>query len=320
MVSNLKDEDVDKALQELRGAFLDQSRTDDKAVQRAALEGLIRRLGPGVVLISKPHTPAAPADAPFLAEILDTHIAYLRLGALSKASLSQLDASLASFADKSIDAAIIDLRGVPPGGDFEAAAEFARRFCPKGKLLFSLQKPSARQERIFTSNQDPVFQGIVLVLTDADTSGAAEALAATLRLNAGAMIIGSSTPGEAVEFTNIALNPDTTLRVAVAQVILPETGPIFPDGVKPDVSITLPRDIQEEIFAASQEKGVSQFVFEDGRQRLNEAALVAKTNPEIDSYQASLKERGRSAPLRDTVLQRAVDLVTAISFYSKQKK
>jgi hypothetical protein len=47
---------------------------------------------------------------------------------------------------------------------------------------------------------------------------------------------------------------------------------------------------------------------------MNEAALVAGTNPEIESA------RDRSRPsLRDTVLQRAMDLVTAINFYKRQK-
>ncbi|MFZ4683339.1 MAG: hypothetical protein ACOYMS_12610, partial [Terrimicrobiaceae bacterium] len=144
-------------------------------------------------------------------------------------------------------------------------------------------------------------------------------LAGTLRLNAGAMIIGSDTTGEAVEFAESPLGGDAVLRVAIAQVILPESGPIFPGGVKPDVAISLPRDVQEEIFRQSKEKGVSQFVFETERKRMSEASLVANMNPEIDSAQAAQRERGRAPQLRDTVLQRAVDLVTAINFYRTKK-
>ena len=36
--------------------------------------------------------------------------------------------------------------------DFATASEFAKRFCPKGKPLFSLRKTTARQERTFTSD------------------------------------------------------------------------------------------------------------------------------------------------------------------------
>jgi hypothetical protein len=99
--------------------------------------------------------------------------------------------------------------------------------------------------------------------------------------------------------------------VAVAQVILPNSVPIFPEGVKPDVSISLPREQREQIFRESKEKGVSQFVFDPERRRMNEASLVANLNPEIETVQAAQRDRGKAPQLRDTVLQRAVDLVTA---------
>lgn len=319
LINNLKDEDVEKALKALKEGFLDREKVEDKAVQRATLEGMIRRLAPGAYIIEESQKADAAPETPFLAEILDAHIGYLRVGALTKSSLAQLDSALESFSGKKIDAVILDLRGVPEGGDFEMAADFARRFCPKGKLLFSIQKPSAKQERIFTSNQDPAFHGVVMVLTDSNNAGAAEALAATLRLNVNAMIIGSDTTGEAVEFTEVPLGGGTIMRVAVAQIILPETGPIFPGGVKPDVAISLPGEVQEQIFRESKEKGVSQFVFETERRRMNEASLVANLNPEIDTVQLAQRDRNKSPQLRDTVLQRAVDLVTAINFYNAKK-
>lgn len=320
IINGLKDDDVTKAVQALKESFLDPAKTDDKALKRAELEGLVRRLAPGVELVPPDVKGSQKSETPFLAEILDDHIGYFRIGALNKGDLSQLDSSLTAFKDKKIDAVILDLRGLTPSADFEMAADFARRFCPKGKLLFSVQKPVAKQERLFTSNQEPAFQGVMIVLTDADTAGAAEALAATLRLNANAMIVGATTTGEAVEFTDIALSGGAVLKVAVAQVNVPGQGSIFPNGVTPDVAISLPRDVQEQIFRGSKEKGVSQYVFETERSHMNEASLVANMNPEIDSVQNSQRDRGRNAPLRDTVLQRAVDLITAINFYTTKKQ
>ena len=319
VINNLKDAEVEAAIKFLRENFLDPDKTDDKALQRATLEGLLQRLSPGASVVSNPEKKILNEGSPFLAEILDSHIAYLRLGSLTRDGLTQFDAALTGFTQKKIDAVILDLRGMPEGGDFEIAADFARRFCPKGKLLFSIQKPSAKQERIFTSNQDPVFNGVMVVLTDADTSGPAEALAGALRLNAAAMILGADTTGEAVEFAESPLGGGAVLRVAIAQVILPETGAIFPEGVKPDVTISLPREVQAEIFRQSKEKGVSQFVFEPERLRMNEASLVANLNPEIDTARTAQRDRGKAPPLRDTVLQRAVDLVTAITFYRARK-
>ena len=313
-VNSLDDPQVQKAIAALQANFLSPSALDENSKQKAMLEGLIRRLAPGAAIVTTDKAKPRPEPVPFLAEILDDRAGYLRPGKLDAATLSQLDVSLASFSEKKLPAVILDLRGVAGGSEFESAADFARRFCAKGKMLFSIQKPSAKQERILTSNQGPAYEGILVVLTDGDTSGAAEALAATLRLNAGAMIVGSDTAGEAVEFSEVPLGGGKILRVAVSQVVLPESTPIFPGGVKPDIAISLPAGVLAEIYAATKDKGVSQFVFDSERPRMSEAALVASTNPEIESG----KDRTRP-PLRDTVLQRAMDLVTAVNFYKRQK-
>jgi hypothetical protein len=47
---------------------------------------------------------------------------------------------------------------------------------------------------------------------------------------------------------------------------------------------------------------------------MNEAGLVANTNPEITEAAA---QPPAGEELRDTVLQRALDLVTAIRFFKK---
>jgi hypothetical protein len=318
MIDILSETQVEQAITSLRSNFLDSNKTADKELRRATLEGMILRLSPGAALAHEDDLNVAVQPGKFLAEIIDDRIGYLRPGAIDAESLTQIDAALSNFTEKSLKALILDLRDVAASSDFEKAADFARRFCEKGKLLFSVQKPSAKQERIFTSNMDPAFTGVLVVLTDDDTSGAAEVLAATLRLNANAMIVGTRTSGEAVEFQDTALGDGKILRVAVAQVVLPSSGAIYPDGVTPDIVAGLDAEEQAEIFKLSTEKGVSQFVFEPERPRMNEAALVANTNPEID---AEVFENRTAPPgLKDVVLQRAVDLVTAIRFYGDRAK
>jgi hypothetical protein len=311
-VDSLDESQIQKAIDALNANYLSPEALDDVSRQRALLEGLLLRLGAGADLNSA-GKPSAQS-IPFLAEILDGRIGYIRLGTMDAAALKQTDSALGNFGDKSIPAVILDLRGIPGGSEFDTAADFARRFCPKGKILFTIEKPNAKQERILTADRDAVFQGILVLLTDADTSGAAEALAATLRANSNGMIVGAKTAGGAVESSEFPIGGGKTIRLAVSRVSLPGTGPLFPAGVKPDIEISLPAETQNKIFELTKEKGVSQFVFDTERPRLNEAALVANTNPEISSSAAPDDD---TEPLRDTVLQRAVDLVTAISFYKK---
>ncbi len=65
---------------------------------------------------------------------------------------------------------------------------------------------------------------------------------------------------------------------------------------------------------------MSQFVFENERPHLNEAALLSGRNPEIEAMEAT-QRRGRGAERslpRDPVVQRAVDIVTSVSIYQRR--
>lgn len=318
LVNLLNETQLEQAVELLKTQFLNPALLNEQELRRARLEGLLGRLGPGAQLYLE--TPPVPGEGSnrFLAEVLDGKIGYIRLGKLDADTLTQLDAVLAGFKDKGIQSVVLDLRSVGYSADYEQAAAFARRFCEKGKLLFRLQKPSAKQERIFTSNQDPVFTGTIVVLTDNQTAGAGEVLAAILRQHARGMVVGSRTAGQAVEFSEVPLGAGVILKIAVAEATVPEAEAIYPRGVKPDISVTLPREQQSEIFKLSAEKGVSQFVYEKERPRMNEAALIANINPEIDGA-SSAPKTGENLGLKDTVLQRAVDLLTALAFFEPKK-
>jgi hypothetical protein len=311
-VDALDEAQVQKALEAVRANFLSTDQLD-KASQRALLQGLILQLGPGVSIVETDAKPEKTQGFPFLAEILDGRAGYIRPGKLNEAAFPQLDSALKNFGEKSIGAVILDLRGIPAEPGFDGAAEVAKRFCPKGAVLVTVQKPNAKQERIVTNDTAPVFEGILVVLVDHDTRGAAEVLAATLRDNAKAMLVGSQTAGAAVEFEEYPVGAGRSVRVAVAQALVPKRGALFPKGISPDIAVTLDPETRDKIFDQATKDGAGRFAFDVEPPRMNEAALVANTNPEITE-----DSREKSSPaLRDTVLQRAVDLVTAIGFYKK---
>ena len=261
----------------------------------------------------------APVEPPIYAEIFEGHIGYLRAGALTGANLKAMDRKLAEFSSKKVDALIFDLRDSVAPSNFEIAAEIAKRFCPKSKPLFTLHRLGARQDRLFTSERDPSFQGVTVVLADRDTGGGAEALAAVLRLYDKALIVGQPTAGRAVEYSDLPLPNGRILRVAAAEVVLPDGQSLFPDGVKPDLPVEMPISEKRQIFQLSSEKGMAPFVYEAEHPHLNEAALLAGTNPELDAAEAQRRSRGREKlPVRDPVLQRALDLVTSVEIFQKR--
>ena len=325
IISNLSQGELQEAVNLLRANYIKPADVNDLALARATLSGVLDQLDHGAMLLPKP----GPAPASngveqmpdgFLADTLGDHTGYVRLGALTKDHLGALDKTLKIFADKNLPAVILDLRATGPGSDYELAAEVIRRFVGKGKPLFTLHKPSNNQDRLFTSNADPLFAGFTLLAVDGNTAGAAETIAAVIRYYNRSLVVGTNTPGQAVEYADLRLSGGSLLRVAVSQVLLPANLSIFPGGVQPDVPVAMPRDTLLAIFHQStgKDSGMSQFVLESERPRFNEAALVSGVNPEYDAARdaQAARRRGEAAPrppLLDVVIQHALDLATSIT-------
>jgi hypothetical protein len=317
IINSLGEADLQAALSLLKNNFTSPDSLTEAELNRATLTGLLVRMPGGLMLLPSRESAAPEPNTPFYSEIFEGHVGYLRLGGLNNANLKEVDKRLQEFAQKKIDAVIVDLRA-SNAGDFGVAAEFAKRFCPKGKPLFTIRKPGSRQDRQFSSDRDPTFQGLIVVLADGDAIGGAEALAAMLRLYDKALIIGEPSAGRAVEYSDLPLPSGKILRVAATEAVLPDGQPLFPSGVKPDLPVEMSAVEKRQIFRLSSDKGMSPFVYETERPHLNEAALMAGTNPEIDIPDAQRRNRTRQGqPLRDSVLQRALDVVTSLEIYQK---
>ncbi len=318
LIDSLKPEDLQQVIPLLKSNFVNPDALNDAELNRATLQGLMIRLGHGIVLLPSGAAAQTETSSPFFNEILGGHIGYLRLGAITVGNLQSMDAALKNFATQKVDALVIDLRATPSTNDFATAAEFAKRFTPKGKTLFVLRKPAAKPERVFSSDRDPTYQGLTMVLIDNSTGGAAEALAGALRIYDKAMMIGQATAGSAVEYSDLTLPSGKILRVAVSEVVLPEAKVLYPTGVTPDLPVEMSEKDKREIFQQSLTKGMSRYVFESERPHLNEAALLAGTNPELEAIEATQQGRGPTKEtLHDPVAQRAVDLVTSVGIYQK---
>ncbi len=320
VLGSMSSVDLQQALQLLKSNYISPEMLSETELNRALLSGLIMRLGRGVMILPERAPESTEADSPFFAEILDGHIGYLRLGALTTANLQAMDTNLQSFVAKKVDAVVIDLRASTGTNDFALAAEFSKRFVAKGKQLFTLRKTASRQERSFTTDAEPVYRGLMIVLADGDTSGTAETIGGVLRLYNKALIIGQPTAGQAVEYSDLPLNSGRVLRVAVTEAVLPEGRALFPGGLKPDLPVEMATAEKRSVFQQAPEKGMSPFIFENERPHLNEAALLAGKNPEIESFEAS-QRRGRAgekSATRDPVLQRAVDVITSLSIYQQR--
>jgi hypothetical protein len=321
LVDSLGPADLQAFITLLKGNFTNPDAITDTELNRATVEGLLVRLPRGIAVLPGRESVPAVAPGPFYSEVIGGRIGYVRLGSLNNANLQALDRALNGFAGKKINDLIVDLRASPATSDLSLAADFAKRFCPKGKPIFTLRKPAGRQDRVFSSEREPAFRGLIMVLADGDTTGAAEAIAAALRFYNKALVIGQPTAGRAAEYSDLALPDGKILRVAVAEMISPDGSSLFPEGLKPDLPVEMSLAEKRQIFQSSSEKGMDPFIYDTGRPHMSEAALLAGTNPELEAAEAAQQRRGRPpekpAP-HDPVLQRAMDVVTSLEIYQKR--
>jgi hypothetical protein len=314
-IDSLAPAEIDETIRLLKSNFIDPNALKDQEINRATLEGLLARLHGGAILLSNKDSGTTNVPAPFYSEVLDNHIGYVRIGSLTADNLRELDKALASFATRKADAIVVDLRASTWNSDFDVAAEMTKRFIPKEKTLWTLHKTGARQERTLVNDRDPSFQGLTTVLGDGETAGAAEPMAVALKAHARALLIGQATAGRAVEYSDFPLASGKTLRVAVGEVIGADGHSLFPDGVKPDLPVEMSPAQKRQIFVLSVQRGIGAFVFETERPHFNEAALIAGTNPELESRQ---QRRNSEENLHDAVLQRAVDVIASIAVFQRR--
>jgi hypothetical protein len=318
-IDELSPADLQALIPLLREHYLAPEKLDDLAISKSTAQGLLERFSPGIQL---PFGPAAEAesDSPFRTEVIEDRVGYARVGSLTEERITELDEALKNFAEHSLKAVILDLRATPSGSQFALAAKICERFCPKGRVLFTVRRPSTRDESVITSKQAPSFTGVLVTLVDGDTAGAAEVIAAVLRTQAKALVIGRQTRGEAVEYEKVPLPSGHHLRVAVAEVALPENILVFPGGITPDIVLDIPPEQTEKVLKAELEGGVGPLIVETERVRMNEAALVAGTNPELEAARIAASSRAKKPepPLRDVALQRALDAITTIALFEQK--
>ncbi len=314
----LSQADLQEAFKVLRTQFIGAGALDYDTINRSALDGLLERLGQGAELVAaKPAKADEPETAPkFHAELLREKLGYLRLAEYSAAEMAKVETELNKFRDAKAEFLILDLRVPQAKADLEATARFLDRFVAPDTMLYRVVRPGEKTPQLYISKQAAQrWKGPILLLLDSETCGAGELIAATIQRNYPAFSIGEPTLGRTVEYQQVPLNEVVALRFASAEVLLPDDQSLFRKGIKPTYLVQQPLDLKHRVFDATGYGPLQKHVFEQSRPRLNEAALVNATDPELDYHLA--RARGETTPydvvpLLDKVVQRAVDLVITL--------
>jgi hypothetical protein len=343
VLSALPDALVEKALEAVWTHVPGAERRRPEGARRSALGGYLQGQIPGLEMVAEAGDPGrgegTAAGAPsqgveFYAEVLPDRVGYVRIGALKEEMLGALDAVLGDWLRLGVARAVVDLRLSGMGGTLDLAAKVAGRFVPPRQSLFAVRSgslPSAVpvvRENAWASpwstDEKVAPVKLLIVLVGGKTAGPVEAVAAVLRAQARAVLVGHPTRGLAADFVEIPLEGHGRLRVPTAEPVwMPfpaDSGPVrtlLGHPLLPDVRVAESVDgadavLQEEVRVGK----VASFVAEGERLRASEAALVAGRNPELEETLRAVRASKTAASTgaqrpRDSGLRVALDFFKA---------
>lgn len=314
---------VQNAFQILRSEYIRSKELNFEELNRAALSGLLQRLDLGASLVHKQDSQAPVVTSGVLSERLPGGIGYLRPQSFAPEEAASFQTKVHEMAEAGLRSLILDLRSPARPGDFETAAAMLEPFMANHELLFKLKQVGRDDAQLFISHSQAVWKLPILVLVDSDTCNLGETVAAVLQKRRQALIIGSKTRGATVLYETRPLDTFWEIRYARAEMLLDDETSLFGQGVKPDFPVDLPVESKRRLFPQENRPPLLDTLIEQPRPRYNEAALVARKNPELEEYIRRSSANGATAPgppkVHDAVLQRAVDLfITRDRFESTQ--
>lgn len=322
LIDNLSQASLQEAFRLLRSDYIKRDDLTYLELNRAALQGLLERLDFGAMLLTEKSREDRDSPFAFRSEKLTDQIGYVRFGKFKKQEIDKLDKALHRFNDEKLETLILDLRSPQAQASFQIAASILSRFRPEGEVLFKIRRPNESRPSLFTSKiPKESWDKPLILLIDAETGNVGEIIAAVLKNRNDSLAIGESTKGLTVEYRDIPIGEDRILRYAVAEVVLADDSSLFQAGVQPDVSTPTSSKVKQAIFRETEETPLAGFIFERERPRMNEAALVAGTDPELEFFVA--KSNGKPTEwdkpiLRDRALMQAVDLLTTTAFFDSE--
>lgn len=159
--------------------------------------------------------------------------AYIRVKSFSENISQEMKSHLKSFKDQKVSKIIIDLRE-NTGGYFTEGVRAAELFLRKGASIVSVLRSGTIRSDYYSRNLRPYIFDIA-ILTNGRTASSSEILAAALRANNKAVLIGSNSYGKAVIEKPFSLSNGYSVKFSVGAMYTNDGQTWHEDGLSPDI-------------------------------------------------------------------------------------
>ena len=222
----------------------------------------------------------------------ENKIGYVRLVQFGEKTSDDLEAALRTLKKEGMQALVLDLRG-NPGGLLEQAVDVCEKFLPRGQLVVTTEGRNAGQNssRYANGHGDELKGMPIVVLVNLGSASASEIVAGCLQDVKRAIVLGERSFGKGSVQSILPLQDGSALRLTTAKYYTPSHKVIHEEGITPDIPVPM-----------------SEEEYRDVQLQHSPGGMESLTD----------KERERAANAHDPQLDRAMDLLKAITLFTER--
>ena len=183
----------------------------------------------------------AKISAPTVDLKMEENIAHLQLYSFNANANRLFYEALITALQNNAQGMVLDLRN-DPGGYLEVAVDIAGWFLPKGALVVSETQKNALPQEFRSNGSGALSTFPVVILINGGSASASEILAGALRVQRGIKLIGEQSYGKGTVQQLFPLKDDSSVKLTVAQWVLPDGAILEGNGLKPDMEIKITED------------------------------------------------------------------------------
>lgn len=180
-----------------------------------------------------------PAVTHTIQQVDGEHYGYIRLDEFSSHAAEQMYDAIKDAESKEVAGYILDLRG-NPGGLLYSSVDIARMWMEEGAIVRTVDRKGGDRE--FSANKTAITDLPLVVLVDENSASASEILAAALKDNNRATLVGTRTYGKGTVQSVHELSNGSGLAVTISRYYPPSGISINMHGVNPDITVELSRE------------------------------------------------------------------------------
>ena len=180
------------------------------------------------------------------AKVMQNNIGYIVFNSFDEGCSDEFKEKLEELKKQNITSLIIDIRN-NGGGLVDAALEIADYIIEKDKtLLITVDKDG--NEEISKAKENPIINMPIVLLINENSASASEILAGALKDNGKVTIVGEKSYGKGVIQELLTLSDGSGLKITTNEYFTPNRNKINEVGIKPDIEVSLPEEVEEQLI------------------------------------------------------------------------